>query len=492
MRDFRVRRCFGGCAAVLFAVISPAKADYDCSVSLWRGESFSTLLPDEASHVSGSVPGISVVRGTLMPVRYLDKHKGLEYRTIADRAEAGSKSAGIHFATVTVSPDAEPGEYRFGQLVVRVVDRVLPPAKEWKYYLDLWQHPWAVSRVNGLKPFSPEHYRAMEPLWRQLAAAGQKTLTVTLLDQPWNRQCYDAYESMIVRHKAANGAWTFDYSTFDEYVEFGRRCGLCPHISCYSMCPWEYRVDYVDASGRTVYVQAKPGTPVFDDYWHDFLVDFERHLREKGWLGDTFIAMDERTPEDLSYIVKFVRRVAPGLKISMAGNRRPSEFKDISIDSYCQALRLLDEPFLAEVPARKKAGLITTYYVCCGPERPNTFMRSGAGEAFVLGFYPAACGMDGFLRWAYNSWGEDPMNDMSYNRWSSGDVALVYPDGSPSWRFLELKNGIQQAEKFRLLSEAEDRAVELRALAGKFVLRDLLNGADYVALRKDVLEVLNR
>ena len=32
---------------------------------------------------------------------------------------------------VTASPDAKPGEYRFGQLVVRVVDRVLPPAQEW-------------------------------------------------------------------------------------------------------------------------------------------------------------------------------------------------------------------------------------------------------------------------------------------------------------------------------------------------------------------------
>jgi len=471
---------------------SVACADYDCSVGLWRGESFSTLLPDEACHVSGSAPGVSVARGTLLPVRYLADHKGLEYRTLADRAVVGSSAPGVHFATVTASPDAKPGTYRFGQLVVTVVDRVLPPAKDWKFYLDLWQHPWAVSRVKGVPPFSPEHYAAMEPLWRQLAAAGQKTLTVTLLDQPWNRQCYDAYESMIVRRKAADGSWSFDYSRFDEYVEFGRKCGLGPHICCYTMCPWEYRVDYLDASGKTVHVQARPGTPVFDDYWHDFLIDFERHLKDKGWLGDTYISMDERSPEDLAYIAKFVRRLAPGLKISMAGNRRPSEFKGVEIDSYCQALALADEPFLSEVPARRKRGQITTYYVCCGPERPNTFMRSGAGEAFVLGFYPAACGLDGFLRWAYNSWGEDGVNDITYRRWSSGDVALVYADGSPSWRFLELKNGIQQAEKFRLLSEAGVRTDELKALAAQFVLKNLLKGTDYVALRKNVLKTLNK
>ena len=67
-------------------------------------------------------------------------------------------------------------------------------------------------------PFSAAHYRAMEPLWKMLAAAGQKTLTVTLVDRPWNHQCYDAYGTMIGRRKGADGKWSFDYSVFDRYV----------------------------------------------------------------------------------------------------------------------------------------------------------------------------------------------------------------------------------------------------------------------------------
>ena len=46
------------------------------------------------------------------------------------------------------------------------------------------------------------------------------------------------------------------------------------------------------------------------------------------------------------------------------------------------------------------------------------------------------------------------MNDMSYDSWLAGDVALVYPDASPSWRFVELRRGIIAAEKFRILSSA--------------------------------------
>ena len=478
--------------AVALAAFCAAGAafGFDLRVTVWRGESHSFIVSDEYPDISGSAPGIEVRGGTLMPVRY-NAGDTLEYRTVADRAEYGSKAPGIHFATITVAPDAKPGEYRMGQLVVTVVDRVLPPPREWKYFLDLWQHPWAVARVNGVKPFSDAHYAAMEPLWRMLADAGQKALTVTLVDQPWNHQCYDAYGSMVVRRRGADGKWTFDYSVFDRYVEFGRKCGLGPDIACYTMCPWGYMVDYVDADGKSVRAEARPGKPFFDEYWGGFLVDFSRHLEERGWLKDAYIAMDERSPEDLAYIAKFVRRVAPGLKIAMAGNRRPSEFRGIEIDNYSQSMGHVDAKFLEDVAARRKEGWKTTYYVCCGPARPNTFMRSGRGEAFVCGFYPAACGLDGFLRWAYNSWGADPMNDMTYFRWTAGDVALVYPNGSPSWRFLELRNGIVAAEKFRILREMGGRDAQLDALAAKFDLRKLLDGTDYMALRGAVQETVN-
>ncbi len=477
---------FAACGALA------AVAGFDLKVKMWRGESLSVIVPDECHGISGTAPGLFVDKGTLLPVRYNVEPKSLEYKFVADRAVYGSKQPGIHFATISAAADAKPGEYDFGPLKVTVIDRVLPPAKDWKYFLDLWQHPWAVARVNGVAPFSDAHYRAMEPLWRLLASAGQKTLTVTLVDQPWNHQCYDAYGTMIGRRKGAGGKWSFDYSVFDKYVAFGRACGLGPDIACYTMCPWGYMVDYVDAAGEPVRVEARPGTPAFDDYWGDFLVDFSKHLAEKGWLDNTYIAMDERTPEDLAYIAKFVRRIAPKLKIAMAGNRKPSEFKGIEIDNYSQSMGHVDKPFLDEVPDRRKQGKTTTYYICCGPARPNTFMRSGAGEAFVCGFFPAACGLDGILRWAYNSWGEDSLNDMTYMRWTAGDVALVYPDGSPSWRFLELKNGIQAAEKFRILKEAGGRDAELAALAARFDVKKLLDGVNYVGLRKKVLDTVNK
>ena len=108
-----------------------AACGYDLQVSVWRGESASFLVSDEFPDVGGSAPGVTVRRGTLLPVRYNTGIGSLEYRYVADRAVYGSKEPGLHFATVTAAAEAKAGEYRFGQLVVKVVDRVLPPPREW-------------------------------------------------------------------------------------------------------------------------------------------------------------------------------------------------------------------------------------------------------------------------------------------------------------------------------------------------------------------------
>ena len=120
---------------------------FDLQVSVWRGESASFLVSDEFPDVGGNAPGVTVRRGTLLPVRYNTCIGSLEYRYVADRAVYGSKDPGLHFATVTAAADAKAGEYRFGQLVVRVVDRVLPPPREWKYFVDFWHVLISVRRL---------------------------------------------------------------------------------------------------------------------------------------------------------------------------------------------------------------------------------------------------------------------------------------------------------------------------------------------------------
>ncbi len=484
------------------------RADYSGSsftVSAWKGETVYVTVGGRSTLdvvcVHGAArDGISLALGYMDTVPYLTEIGGSHFATRYDILKMfplGSTPDRTKLdrvmLRVMVSPETKAGEYVFGPVTVRVVDRVLPQPADRKYFLDLWQHPWAVSRYFNVKPFSKEHYAKMEPVWRAFAEVGQKALTVTLLDLPWNHQCYDGYGSMIGRVKKDDGTWVFDYSIFDEYVEFGRKCGIGPDIACYTMCPWGFYVRWKNEKCETVRIKAMPGTPEFEEYWGDFLVDFAKHLKEKGWYEDTYIAMDERAPEDVSKIVAFIDKKVPGMKVAMAGNRKPSEFKGVRFDNYCQYLSDVTPEFLTELDERRAKGYKTTFYVCCIPARPNTFMDSPDGEGFWLGAYPALSGFDGFLRWAGNSWPCDPYKNASFGEWKAGDTYFVYPNGELSERLIDLRAGIIASEKMRILKEAGLFKKEISDLAAQYDYKKALDGKlDMKKFRQTVQELVNR
>ena len=461
-------------------------------VTAWRGETVAARVPDFAE--LGKAPdGIKVRFGVLESVKYAPSVESLQRFEVYDRVKWNSDDDGPRVVEVSVPADAKPGVYSCGMMNIRVVDRVLPPAKEWKYFLDLWQHPWAVSRYHDVKPFSKKHYAKMRPVYELLASAGQKTITTTILPEAWDHQCYDAYGTMIGRVKREDGTWQFDYSVFDEYVEFCRGCGLGPAICCYTLCPWGYVVRWQNAKGETESCVAKPGTKEFEDYWGVFLQAFATHLKQKGWFEQTYISMDERSIEDVKLIGEFVQKHAPGLRISMAGNQLPSQY-GVTIDDFCMILSdKINADYLKETAERRAKGMVTTYYVCCWPLYPNTFMSSGPGEAFWLGAYPAMIGLDGFLRWAWNSWPKDPKEDATYWAWTAGDTFLCYPDGEPSWRFMELRNGIAAAEKVRLLKEQGLFKEELAKVAALYKQDEATaNKSNFAKIRQATLDAVNK
>ena len=511
------------CSAAMFVAMAVSAGTFDAAV--WRGETAYVEIPemlrDKVSCLSERWTGddikLTLLRFDEVKYDLVEKYTDGDWKTkarvtgkgtvrdVCREWKKGDKDL-PSMIKIAVSPEAKPFNSLFeldrtgdeaNFLNVKVVDRVLPPAKDWKYFLDLWQHPWAVSRYFGVEPFSKEHYAKMEPVWRALAECGCKALTVTLLDLPWNRQCYDGYHSMIGRVKKADGKWEFDYSLFDEYVAFGRKCGLGPDIACYTMCPWGYRVTWKDADGKERREKFLPGTPEFEGYWGPFLVDFASHLKEKGWFADTYIAMDERAPKDVRLIIDLIGKYAPGMKVAMAGNKSPSEFSGMKIDNYCQGLiHLRKHPqMLDELEPRRKAGCKTTFYVCCTAAHPNTFMDSPLDEGFWLGAYPVMVGFDGFLRWAANSWPENPYDDASYNslNWRPGDTFFVYPGGELSARMISLRSGVVAAEKMRILREAGvDIAEKSAALAAKYGYKGACaNNIDFSVFRREVEALVN-
>jgi hypothetical protein len=391
--------------------------------------------------------------------------------------------------SIDVPRDAEPGMYK-GELKVRsrggsavalritlqVQGAVLPVPADWKFRLDLWQNPWAVAHYHGLKPWSAPHLDVLRPHLRMLAEAGAKFTTTYVCHSPWKDDTYVADGTMVEWIRRPDGSWAFDYSIFDRYVELATECGLGDSITCYTMLPWGHRVRFLDmASGEYSWQQWPPDSEDFKSFWRLFLQDLRRHLVERGWFGRSYMGINERKMEETLAAIRLLKQDSPDWRITYAGEWHPE--LDELLDDYCV---IVDKSMSrSHVPERRRAGKTTTFYVCCQPPRPNDFVYSPPAENTWMGWYAAAFGYDGFLRWAYDSWTGDPGRDARHVLFPAGDCFLVYPGSRSSIRFERLREGIVDFEKVRILRELlEKRSGPGLAGAGEEMSK-ILGNFDY-------------
>lgn len=347
---------------------------------------------------------------------------------------------------------------------VTVSEHTLPDPKDWAFHLDLWQNPYSSARYYNFKPLSDEHLAAVRPHYEMLANAGQKTITTTLIYDPWNSQTYDVYDSMVKWVKTKDGSWKFDYTDFDKWVRYMHDLGIQKFINCYSMIPWNLSFYYYDeTSAKMEVLKAKPGTSEYEEHWLPFLKDFAQHLKKNGWFEKTTIAMDERPMEAMLAAIKVIRKADQNFNISLAGTYHDE--LALELVDYCITLHEdMPEKVLEQ---RKARGYTTTMYTCCTEIFPNTFTNSGYSEAVWLGWNTVERDFDGYLRWAYDCWNVHPNQDTRFGKWLGGDTYLVYPNNTSSIRFEKLREGIQDAEKIRIIRKKlteESRTEELLKL----------------------------
>lgn len=414
------------------------------------------------------------------------------------------------WVSVTVPEDIEKGIYQRRILIkdkkrvvhiltleLEVINRRLPQAKEGLFHLDLWQNPFAVARYYGVKPWSEAHFEALKKEMKLYADAGGDVITTSIMHKPWNGQTEDYFETMVTWIKRADGTWFFDYTVFDQWVEFMLSLGVDKQINAYSMIPWHLSFQYFDeATNSLKSIETKPGKATYEKIWTAMLTSFAQHLKEKGWFEKTFIAMDERPMKAMQEAIKVIRKADPNFKIALAGALHNELVNDL--DDYCVSI---DYQFDTEVlNKRKEEGKVTTYYTSCAEARPNTFTFSPPAESEWLGWYAYSAGFDGYLRWALNSWVQQPLQDSRFRTWGAGDTYLVYPNGRSSIRFERLVSGIQAFEKLNILKKVfelegnKEALEELSSISKLFNPKTLLekSATDVVREANERLHILSR
>jgi len=335
---------------------------------------------------------------------------------------------------------AERAEY---DLTLNVADVTLPPPAERNFDLNVWFQPDAVADQLGLKLWSNEHFKAMQPYLRDLAEHGQRVINTAAIEDPWPRvlpdgkwraQTYVPYHSLVDWFYDGK-KWSFDFTHWNRFVEESLAAGVGPRISVFGLLGFKGNNHVVYTDTRTdarVDQRLTVGGEQWIDAWSAFLVTFEDHVRDRRLLNQTHLAFDERPGSEMQAAFDLVQKVAPGLaqqRFAIAGDEMADAFAyDLSLNyssvsSWSQEL----------IVQRRAEGKKTTFYTWNEPVNPNTLTQSAPLGARLLPWVSAKHNLDGYLRWSYNSWPEDPYTDPSFmartfsSNYRPGDEYLIYP-----------------------------------------------------------------
>ena len=398
---------------------------------------------------------------------------------------------GTYTATVVLRSDA--GRLASYPLTLTVLPLTLPAPRDYRFHLDVWMQPETVASHAGVRPWSRRHWELMEAYFADLASRGQKVVNTAIVDNPWHyawvgdetrSQTWEPYGSLVA-WRWDGKRFSFGYDRFDRYVRAARRAGLGPDIAAYSMLAFhsEEHLTYTDTrTGETVYEEVELGGPRWREAWGAFLRSFSAHLRQRGWLDDTWLSFDERPLRTMTVVRDLVHEVAPEFdaRLAVAGTVDTEQLAG----SLSVGWRDLDNATEELVERRRREGRRTTFYVYGWPPHPNTLAFSPAVEARMLPWIAARKRLDGLLRWSYNSWPADVFTRPVFV-FTQGDEYLVYPgDDGPmsSVRWEQLREGI---EDFELVTQVRDRLASDEADPERLTRALELATRQYDGRRKD-------
>jgi len=343
------------------------------------------------------------------------------------------------------------------QLSINVQNQSLPKPHDWSFRLDLWQNPWVIAEYYKVKPWSEEHTQLLKKHLKLYADAGGKYITTYAVHSPWADNSYMIEGSMIDWIKKKNGNWQFDYKIFDQYVQLAIDAGIDKAITIYTPIPWGDRFRFIDeATGNYITEQWQATSAIFKTNWNIFLTDLKKHLESKGWMTKTFLGINENAMEQTLSAIKVIRDHSKQWKITYAGDWH-EELTGLLDDYSCVFNK---EPSVKNVSDRFAKKQTSTFYICCTPSFPNTFVFSPPVEGRWLGWYTMAHNYDGMLRWAYDAWPADPVRDARHIYWPAGDSYMIYPGAESSIRFEKMREGIVDYEKIKLLKAKAIRSTD--------------------------------
>ena len=364
------------------------------------------------------------------------------------------------------------GEVKY---TLNVYAPILPDPKDGSFYLDLWQHNSNIARKAEVELWSDRHFEIIEQYIKTLADLGQRSITAVVSEIPWcGQRCFleketpaNLFEYSMVRVNKTDNGFDYDYSVLDRYVRLCMSYGICSEIEVFGLLNnWQsvsdgyynytnysdiIRIRYQDSDGTYKYMRKVKDI-------EDYIKAIHAHFIDTGWIDIVRVAGDE--PWELeTYKINFerIRKLAPRFKYKVAMGKYEfyDNFKSEVADFAPSLCGFLNQKKSFESAVRGNTDNRFLWYICCDPDNPNTYIKSGLLEIRYVSVLTHYFGIKGLLRWSYTEWPEKPREEIRYSMYPAGDTNFVYPAGDMSplltLRYKALKRAIEDFELLEML-----------------------------------------
>jgi len=507
-------------AVAEIAVMSKQKALEDVTVSITDLEGFGAVIPASsvklsfvrevkaytghagwyAQNKAGTMP--SGPREYFPEVIYSDDPVSMDSERLqlvwVEASVPKDALAGIYKGTITVSA-GNTDETIALDYTLEVLDAVQPDPQDYDFDVEYWSHPYNVAYYYDVEPFSEEHLELLKQHMELYKSLGGHAITASIVEEAWGGQTYGGgneihYPSMIKWIKHTDGTWEFDYTDFDKWVELNLEIGIADKIICYSMMPWDGIVKYTDRETGTVKsMTANPANATqYAQVWQPFLEDFVAHLDDNGWFEQTYIGFDERSNMGTAFdlIDSVTNKDGNALKKSAAFNDFSHNLGVFNRLDYAsvglQQIRDNLTPFKQQIVTRRENNQDLTMYTAT-EHVPNSFTKSNPVESYWTIMYAGSLNTTGFLRWAYDAWVADPLEESTHSSFPAGDCFLVYPseqedevkESKFSLRLAKLDEGVRDINKLYLMREKSQEMADGVTEILSHVQGDRINDYEY-------------
>ncbi|HJG87586.1 InlB B-repeat-containing protein [Pseudoflavonifractor capillosus] len=425
---------------------------------------------------------------------------------------APETAAGVYSGTATVNTDV--GDFTV-PVTAEVVDVEIPSPSEAHFDLAYWQNisgTWNWSGINpdryiitGIFPEIKEAGKWSDAWWKYVESAADvmEEARINVLHVQPLELLMDGGSYVENYDEEGNAVYHFDWSKFDEYIQYFLDRGFIKKLELYHLLNTRYashteptilipNPDYDEEAGfsytnRPLMIEEvsqyfadysvpsgeREMAPRVEAFYDQYITALDEHLKEKGWLEMTYQHVEDecistREQEEYLHMAEFYaeRTTIPygdpidTNNVDFMMENTPLQFP---LSSIYDGSRDKYQDWLAEHPDT------VMMYTCLNPQgnNLNKFIDKPVWQMRIQTWYSYGQDVTGHLHWAWDAgWsdasktdaaGVDRIKDINEFNYK-GDDFVVWPDVerggvASSIRAASIRDGAEDYEVFYALSQ---------------------------------------